>query len=133
MQFKEMKTLTTLLQPTNSGWNVVHKKYKDPYGTIVCSENETVFYVTTSFGENTAQRTEAVEAVQRAIFSNTNAKEIVTDGESLLREAWQAEQDKFYSELRKTREDYADVLGKPVHCVMDRPLGSAHPRYPEML
>ena len=33
----------------------------------------------------------------------------------------------------KTREDYADVLGKSVHCVMDRPLGSAHPRHPEMI
>lgn len=33
----------------------------------------------------------------------------------------------------KTREDYVAVLGKPVHCVMDRPLGSAHPRYPEMI
>ena len=33
----------------------------------------------------------------------------------------------------KTRKDYADVLGKTVHCVMDRPLGTAHPKHPDLI
>lgn len=60
-------------------------------------------------------------------------KEITVDGEKLTREAWQEKEDARLNALHRTREDYKNVLGKPVHCVTDRPLGSAHPRYPEMI
>ncbi len=29
--------------------------------------------------------------------------------------------------------DYSCVIGRAVHCTMDRPLGSAHPRFPELI
>ena len=29
--------------------------------------------------------------------------------------------------------DYSDILGKTIHIQMDRPLGSRHPRHPEMV
>ena len=31
------------------------------------------------------------------------------------------------------RSDHPDILGKMVHGTIDRPLGSRHPRYPEMI
>lgn len=133
MEYEEMKTLTTLLQPTENGWVVMHKKFKTPYGTVVCKDNGAAAEVVTAFGEYTAEREEAVEAVTRAVFSSTKAETLTVDGETVSREDWQAALDRKYAALRKTREDYADVLGKPVHCVMDRPLGSAHPRYPDMI
>lgn len=133
MQFEEMKTLKTLLKPTENGWQVMHKKFKNPYGTVNCAENGDTVSVTTKFGDYTAEREEAVEAVLRAAFENTGAEKIVVDGETMSREDWQAVVNEKYAALRKTHEDYADVLGKPVHCVMDRPLGSAHPRYPDMI
>lgn len=29
--------------------------------------------------------------------------------------------------------DYSEILGKKVHCTIDRPLGTAHPRFPKMI
>ena len=29
--------------------------------------------------------------------------------------------------------DYSDIIGKLVNCKMDRPLGSTHPRFPQMV
>ena len=51
----------------------------------------------------------------------------------IAREAWRKAEDARNAALHRTRADYANVLGRPVHCVMDRPLGSRHPRYPDML
>ena len=92
MIFKEKKTPTLLMMPLANGWRAVHKKYKNEYGTVICTEKGDTAEVVTDFGE----------------FSTERA-------------------------LHRTREDYKNVLGKPVHCVTDRPLGSAHPRYPEMI
>lgn len=133
MQYKDKKTLTTLLIPTENGWTVVHKKFKTPYGTVTCTETEDSVTAVLDFGEHTAERKEAAEAVLQAIFEESEAQAAVLDGETTTRESWQIARREQYDALRKTREDYADVLGRPVHCVMDRPLGSAHPRYPDMI
>lgn len=85
------------------------------------------------FGENAAARKEAVEAALREIFTNTAAQRVLLDGGEIAREAWQKAEDARNAALHRTRADYADVLGRAVHCVMDRPLGSRHPRYPDML
>ena len=133
MQFSEIKTLTTLLKPTENGWAVMHKKFKDPYGTVVCVENKDGVEIVTDFGENRTQREEAVDAAVRAVFTHMDVQAVTVDGAAVLRRDWQAKEDEKYAALRKTRADYADVLGSRIHCVMDRPLGSAHPRYPEMI
>lgn len=133
MQYKEKKTLTTLLMPKENGWAVVHKKFKTPYGTVLCTETGGTVSAVLDFGPYTAERAEAAEAVLRAIFEESEVNIAVLDGETTTRESWQTTRAEKFAALRKTREDYADVLGKPVHCVMDRPLGSAHPRYPDMI
>ncbi len=133
MQFREIKTLTTLLQPVDNGWQVMHKKYKTPYGTVSCEINGGKAYVTSSFGAYTEERQEAKEAVLRALFELDEITCVVFDEEAVTREKWQEIIEEKYAPLCRTREDYADVLGKTVHCVMDRPLGSAHPRYPDMI
>lgn len=133
MQFREMKTLTTLLQPTANGWNVMHKKYKTPFGTVSCETDGEKAYVTSSFGVYNNERLEAMEAVLRALFEQEEVTCAEFDKEPITREKWQEMLNEKYAPLRRTREDYADILGKSVHCVMDRPLGSAHPRYPDMI
>lgn len=133
MQFEEMKTVTLLMQPTEDGWTAVHKKYKQPYGRLSCAQTGKTVEVATRFGENQAERAEAVEAAVRSLFEGTDVEQVSVDGAVCTRASWQAAQDARYAELHKTRADYADVLGSRVHCVMDRPLGSAHPRYPEMI
>lgn len=133
MQFKEIKTLTTLLQPVENGWQVMHKKYKTPYGTVKCAIEGSTAIIATAFGAYADERREAAEAVLRAVFEEDEIVCVMLDGEKIFREAWQTMLSEKYASLRKNREDYADVLGKPVHCVMDRPLGTAHPRYPDMI
>lgn len=133
MPYREMKTETLLLQPTEDGWIVMHKKYKTFYGSIACAQTGDTVRLTTAFGENEAQRDEAFEAAVREIFTNTAAQRVLLDGGKIAREAWQKAEDARNAALHRTRADYADVLGRAVHCVMDRPLGSRHPRYPDML
>ena len=133
MIFKEKKTPTLLMMPLANGWRAVHKKYKNEYGTVICTEKGDTVEVVTDFGEFSTERTEAVESAAAMIFENNGVKEITVDGEKLTREAWQEKEDARLNALHRTREDYKNVLGKPVHCVTDRPLGSAHPRYPEMI
>ncbi len=133
MPYREMKTETLLLQPTEDGWIVMHKKYKTFYGSIACAQTGDTVRLTTAFGENEAQRDEAFEAALREIFTNTAAQRVLLDGGKIEREAWQKAEDARNAALHRTRADYADVLGRAVHCVMDRPLGSRHPRYPDML
>ena len=133
MIFKEKKTPTLLMMPSANGWHAVHKKYKNEYGTVICAEKGDTVEVVADFGEFSAERTEAVESAAAMIFENNGVKEITVDGEKLTREAWQEKEDARLNALHRTREDYKNVLGKPVHCVTDRPLGSAHPRYPEMI
>lgn len=133
MIFKEKKTPTLLMMPTKNGWRAVHKKYKNVYGTVRCTEKGGAVEIMTDFGEFSTERTEAVESAAEMIFKESGAKEITVDGEKITREAWQEKEDARWKALHRTREDYKEVLGKPVHCVMDRPLGSAHPRYPEMI
>lgn len=133
MDFREMKTVHLLLQPTEDGWIVMHKKYKTFYGSIACAQTGDTVRLTTAFGENEAQRDEAFEAALREIFTNTAAQRVLLDGGKIEREAWQKAEDARNAALHRTAADYADVLGRPVHCVMDRPLGSRHPRYPDML
>lgn len=133
MDFREMKTVHLLLQPTEDGWLVMHKKYKTFYGSIACAQTGDTVRLTTDFGENEAQRDEAFEAAVREIFTNTAAQRVLLDGGKIAREAWQKAEDARNAALHRTRADYADVLGRAVHCVMDRPLGSRHPRYPDML
>ena len=133
MDFKEMKTVTLLMQPEENGWLAVHKKYKHYYGRMTCTEGENGIEVQTDFGGNDAERREAVDAAVGSLFETSDAEQVTVDGEIVTRESWQAAQDALYAKCSKTREDYADVLGARVHCVMDRPLGSAHPRYPDMI
>ena len=133
MIFKEKKTPTLLMMPLANGWRAVHKKYKNEYGTVICTEKGDTVEVVTGFGEFSTERTEAVESAAAMIFENSGVKEITVDGEKLTREAWQEKEDARLNALHRTRKDYKNVLGKPVHCVTDRPLGSAHPRYPEMI
>lgn len=133
MDFKEMKTVTLLMQPEENGWLAVHKKYKHYYGRMTCTEGENGIEVQTDFGGNDAERREAVDAAVGSLFETSDAEQVTVDGEFVTRENWQAAQDALYAKCSKTREDYADVLGARVHCVMDRPLGSAHPRYPDMI
>lgn len=133
MPYREMKTVHLLLQPTEDGWIVMHKKYKTFYGSIACAQTGDTVRLTTAFGENEAQRDEAFEAALREIFTNTAAQRVLLDGGKIAREAWQKAEDARNAALHRTRADYADVLGRTVHCVMDRPLGSRHPRYPDML
>lgn len=128
-----MKTVTLLMQPAENGWMAVHKKYKNVYGRVICTEAGKTAVLKTSFGENQTVRAEAVEAAVRSVFLETEAERIQIDGETQTRAAWQAARDALYQKLHRTRADYADVLGRRVHCVMDRPLGSAHPRYPDMI
>ncbi|MGN0479481.1 MAG: inorganic diphosphatase [Hominenteromicrobium sp.] len=133
MNFKEMKTVTLLMQPQENGWIAVHKKYKNYYGRLICAETENRVTLTTGFGANDAQRAEAAEAAVSCIFETGGAVQVTVDGRTVTRESWQAAQDARYAALSRTRGDYAGVLGARVHCVMDRPLGSAHPRYPDMI
>lgn len=133
MQYKEMKTVHLLLKPLENGWAVMHKKLKTQYGTIHCIESKEGITLQSVFQENPAERTEAVEAAVRCVFETTDTMRILVDDTPYTRESWQAARDAQYQKLHKTREDFANVLGKAVHCVMDRPLGSAHPRYPEMI
>ena len=133
MQFKEMKALTVLLVPTEDGWQVMHKKYKTPYGTVHCEQDGNRVKVMAEFGEQADVCSEATEAVLRALFEEDDVLCVELDRETVTRDKWQAALFEKYAPLSRTREDYADVLGKPVHCVMDRPLGSAHPRYPDMI
>lgn len=86
-----------------------------------------------AFGENAAARKEAVEAALREIFLNTDVSRVCCDDAETVRDVWQAQEAERYAALHRTCADYADVLGRAVHCVMDRPLGSRHPRYPDML
>lgn len=133
MDFREMKTETLLLQPAENGWTAVHKKYKNYYGSLACEAEADGVRLSAAFGENAAARKEAVEAALREIFTNTAAQRVLLDGGEIEREAWQKAEDARNAALHRTRADYADVLGRAVHCVMDRPLGSRHPRYPDML
>lgn len=133
MIFKEKKTPTLLMMPLANGWLAVHKKYKNEYGTVICTEKGDTAEVVTDFGEFSTERAEAVESAAVMFFENNGVKEITVDGEKLTREAWREKEDARLNALHRTREDYKNVLGKPVHCVTDRPLGSAHPRYPEMI
>lgn len=133
MNYREMKTVTLLLKPTENGWTAAHKKLKTPYGTVTCTERGKTISVKMCFGENVPERAEAMKAVLRVIFESTEAETVIVDGEFVSRAVWLERQEKTLSRLCRTKADYDDVLGKPVHCVMDRPLGSAHPRYPEMI
>ena len=134
MIFKEKKTPTLLMMPLANGWRAVHKKYKNEYGTVICTEKGDTVEVVTDFGEFSTERAEAVESAAVMFFENNGVKEITVDGEKLTREAWREKEDARLNALHRTREDYKNVLGKPVHCVTDRPLGSAHPhglRHPD--
>ncbi len=133
MAFREMKTVHLLLKPTEDGWLVMHKKFKTFYGTITGTQAGDAARLAADFGENEAARAEALEAAVREIFANTGVSCIFCGNAEITRAAWQVEEDKRNAALHRTAADYADVLGRPVHCVMDRPLGSRHPRYPEML
>lgn len=133
MPYREMKTETLLLQPAENGWTVVHKKYKNYYGSLACKTEADGVRLSAAFGENAAARTEAVEAAVREIFLNTDVSRVCCDDAETVRDVWQAQEAERYAALHRTAADYADVLGRPVHCVMDRPLGSRHPRYPDML
>ena len=133
MDFREMKTETLLLQPAENGWTAVHKKYKTYYGSLACEAEADGVRLSAIFGENAAARKEAVEAALREIFLNTDVSRVCCDDAETVRDVWQAQEAERYAALHRTAADYADVLGRPVHCVMDRPLGSRHPRYPDML
>lgn len=133
MPYREMKTETLLLQPAENGWTAVHKKYKNCYGSLVCEAEADGVRLSAAFGENAAARKEAVEAALREIFLNTDVSRVCCDDAETVRDVWQAQEAERYAALHRTAADYADVLGRPVHCVMDRPLGSRHPRYPDML
>ena len=41
--------------------------------------------------------------------------------------------DYFFCAVEAGERDYGDIIGKTVRGTVDRPLGSAHPRYPEMI
>lgn len=133
MPYREMKTETLLLQPAENGWTAVHKKYKTYYGSLACEAEADGVRLSAAFGENAAARKEAVEAALREIFLNTDVSRVCCDDAETVRDVWQAQEAERYAALHRTAADYADVLGRPVHCVMDRPLGSRHPRYPDML
>lgn len=133
MPYREMKTETLLLQPAENGWTAVHKKYKTYYGSLACEAEADGVRLSAAFGENAATRKEAVEAAVREIFLNTDVSRVCCDDAETVRDVWQAQEAERYAALHRTAADYADVLGRPVHCVMDRPLGSRHPRYPDML
>lgn len=133
MPYREMKTETLLLQPAENGWTAVHKKYKTYYGSLACEAEADGVRLSAAFGENAAARKEAVEAALREIFLNTDVSRVCCDDAEMVRDVWQAQEAERYAALHRTAADYADVLGRPVHCVMDRPLGSRHPRYPDML
>ena len=133
MPYREMKTETLLLQPAENGWTAVHKKYKTYYGSLACEAEADGVRLSVAFGENAAARKEAVEAALREIFLNTDVSRVCCDDAETVRDVWQAQEAERYAALHRTAADYADVLGRPVHCVMDRPLGSRHPRYPDML
>ena len=79
MDFREMKTVHLLLQPTEDGWIVMHKKYKTFYGSIACTQTGDTVRLTTAFGENEAQRDEAFEAAVREIFLNTDVSRVCCD------------------------------------------------------
>ena len=70
MQFKEIKTLKTLLQPVENGWQVMHKKYKTPYGIIQCEISGETVSVVTEFGAYADERLEARDAVLRSLFED---------------------------------------------------------------
>lgn len=89
MIFKEKKTPTLLMMPLANGWRAVHKKYKNEYGTVICTEKGDTVEVVTDFGEFSTERTEAVESAAAMIFENNGVKKITVDGEKLTREAWQ--------------------------------------------
>lgn len=41
--------------------------------------------------------------------------------------------DYFFCVFEKTEPDYSDIIGKTVTGIIDRPLGSSHPRHPDMI
>ena len=110
MIFKEKKTPMLLMMPSANGWRAVHKKYKNEYGTVICTEKGDTVEVVTDFGEFSTERTEAVESAAAMIFENNGVKEITVDGEKLTREAWQEKEDARLNALHRTREDYKNVL-----------------------
>ena len=69
MIFKEKKTPTLLMMPSANGWRAVHKKYKNEYGTVICTEKGDTMEVVTDFGEFSTERTEAVESAAAMILS----------------------------------------------------------------
>ena len=97
MDFKEMKTVTLLMQPEENGWLAVHKKYKHYYGRMTCTEGENGIEVQTDFGGNDAERREAVDAAVGSLFETSDAEQVTVDGEIVTRESWQAAQDALYA------------------------------------
>ena len=112
MIFKEKKTPTLLMMPLANGWRAVHKKYKNEYGTVICTEKGDTVEIVTDFGEFSTERTEAVESAAAMIFENNGVKEITVDGEKLTREAWQEKEDARLNALHRTREDYKKCARK---------------------
>ncbi len=108
-------------------------QYKNEIRQVICTERVIRWKSWRTSVNFPPSVPEAVESAAAMIFENNGVKEITVDGEKLTREAWQKKEDARLNALHRTREDYKNVLGKPVHCVTDRPLGSAHPRYPEMI
>ncbi len=128
----QVKTETMLFTRTDFGWTAAHKKFNHFLGTVrVAVRGEEAEVFLEDFCEET--RAEAERFAARAVFLAYEVERARIGEKTLLREDFEAAEAARRRALHRTSADYADVLGKPVHVVMDRPLGSAHPRHPEMV
>ena len=130
---KDVKTETMRFLPVENGWDAQDKKYNTPRGTVRFAMLDSGWAEAVLDFAGGVYFAEAKDFAVREIFTETDAKTLVIGDETFTREAFEAAERERVTKLHRTREDYADVLGRAVHCVMDRPLGSRHPRHPEML
>lgn len=128
----QVKTETMLFTRTESGWTASHKKFNHFLGTVLVFVNgDEAEVLLDRFGPE--DRAEAERFAARAVFLAYDVERARIGEKTLLRADFEAAEAARRRALHRTRGDYGDVLGKPVHVVMDRPLGSAHPRHPEMV
>lgn len=130
---KDVKTETMRFLPVENGWDAQDKKYNTPRGTVRFAMPGMGRAEAVLDFAGGAYFEEAKRFTVREIFAETDAESLVIGDETFTRKDFDAAERKRFSKLHRTREDYKDVLGKAVHCVMDRPLGSRHPRHPEMV
>ena len=96
--------------------------------------------------ENTVLKTEGAEVNMPHFFADKKILKKLFEGytfesvrhirECIMEEDDSRERSHFFIEAvvqkKDTPLDYSDILGSTVECIMDRPLGTTHPRHPDL-